>query len=1210
LTVFNYSHTDCLKSSSVALRKYRKHVHCGKRCVNLVIALPENEEPRIKNPFQVTILKSRPVIDLALKNVYDKHLLSRGYLRVSYVDTNLSDALGPQRVIDRYCKGTVDAVMGTSFPYVLAIIARLSQYWGKGVPVISTTALIENFGNKNEFPLLTRITGSYITLARFASLVIRDLHWKNKVHFIFYDELTQKSVRARTEYFFASSAIKNELQKENITFSYEVFKTDVDIFETYIQMLKTATMSANLFILCASPDTVRKMMLAASELNMINTGTYVFINIDISTGSLTKTPWVRGDKDDEAARLAFRALKTISLRRDNLDEYKQLEQDVAQLAEKKYNYSARTNKSYTMNNFISAFYEAVYLYALALNETLEAGLDPRNGTAITSKMWNRSFPGITGNVSIDSNGDRYSDYSLLDYDPDRNEFVEIAYYSGREKRLKKVQELHWVNGHAPKDWPVCGWDGSLCPKPNYLVIILCTVVGFVFIVVGATAVYFQRRYVLEKELAAMSWKIRWEDLTGEETKKEKKKKKSKLISGFWYETETLLRTNSRTSSVSEKKSTSSGATRKISALIDRKLGQIWRKKSPQEEEMENHKDNNTDIDVWQNFEGVHFAGECTEKTESRMKTSASISSAPADAPQKKISSAEGEVVAKKSLSLRNRKLSFGNFSWKSLGSVETIQQTNTQIYTKTAVYKGTVVALKKLKVDPKKYPKLELSRDQLLEFKKMKDLQSEHITRFTGACVDCPHYYIVQEYCPRGSLEDILENEKFNLDKMMKYSLLHDLVKGMYFLHNSFVGSHGKLKSSNCVVDSRLVLKVTDFGFVKLHELEEVNVDEIGEHAFYRNKLWTAPEILRNPHDFPLSGTKSGDVYSFAIILHEMLLRKGTFYVSREPPPSPKELITEVKRKPLREEDLFRPEVPDYLLNSDQVDDTLISLMCSCWAEEPQDRPSFYMIRRVVRSLNKSNETQNLVDNLLMRMEQYANNLEGLVEERTQDYLNEKQKVENLLHQLLPPSVADQLISGQSVQAELFDSVTIYFSDIVGFTALSSDSTPMEVVTFLNDLYLAFDLVVDNFRVYKVETIGDAYMVVSGLPERHDEHASQIAQMALALLHRVKTFVIRHRPKEQLKLRIGIHSGSVVAGVVGSKMPRYCLFGDTVNTSSRMESTALKIHVSSQTKAILDKDKEFRLELRGQVEMKGKGTQTTYWLTGYKDMNIPDFGLT
>ena len=235
-------------------------------------------------------------------------------------------------------------------------------------------------------------------------------------------------------------------------------------------------------------------------------------------------------------------------------------------------------------------------------------------------------------------------------------------------------------------------------------------------------------------------------------------------------------------------------------------------------------------------------------------------------------------------------------------------------------------------------------------------------------------------------------------------------------------------------------------------------------------------------------------------------------------------------------------------------------------------------------------------------MEQYANNLEGLVAERTADYEVERDKVKDLLHQLLPQSVAETLIRNESVKSEAFDAVTIYFSDIVGFTALSSLSTPMQVVSLLNDLYTVFDKVIESFAVYKVETIGDAYMVVSGLPERiGDRHASEIAKMSLALLARVQTFTIRHRPQDKLKLRIGIHSGGVCAGVVGVKMPRYCLFGDTVNTASRMESNGLplKIHVSSYTKAILDRFPGFELEYRGEVEMKGKGLQKTYWLNGY-----------
>ncbi|KAK2149866.1 hypothetical protein LSH36_433g00068 [Paralvinella palmiformis] len=367
---------------------------------------------------------------------------------------------------------------------------------------------------------------------------------------------------------------------------------------------------------------------------------------------------------------------------------------------------------------------------------------------------------------------------------------------------------------------------------------------------------------------------------------------------------------------------------------------------------------------------------------------------------------------------------------------------------------------------------------------------------------------------------DILENDDINLDWMFKTSLLTDLINGMVFIGKTSFHSHGSLKSANCLIDSRWVLKISDFGLVKFKEGEKDNEEE-SDFKRHEKLLWTAPELLRlSEAERPLNGT-------------------------------PKDILEKVRNT---EEVPYRPEPPDGYGSAGAPPD-VIQLMHKCWDEEPISRPSFDEIRKIFKSINKGRRT-NIMDNIISMLEKYASNLESLVQQRTGELMEEKKKTDILLYRMLPTIVAEKLKKGQSVEPEMYDAVTIYFSDIVGFTNLSSLSTPMQVVDLLNDLYTTFDRTIQKYDVYKVETIGDAYMTVSGLPVRNgNRHVVEIADMATALLDEVLTFRIRHMPDRILHLRIGLHTGPCAAGIVGQTMPRYCLFGDTVNMASRMEST-------------------------------------------------------
>ncbi|CAI9734495.1 atrial natriuretic peptide receptor 1-like [Octopus vulgaris] len=436
--------------------------------------------------------------------------------------------------------------------------------------------------------------------------------------------------------------------------------------------------------------------------------------------------------------------------------------------------------------------------------------------------------------------------------------------------------------------------------------------------------------------------------------------------------------------------------------------------------------------------------------------------------------------------------------------------------------------------------------------------------------------------------QNILENPDFKMDAMFAMSFVWDIITGMLYIHESFLKSHGRLKSTNCVVDRRWVVKITDYGPSILRQKSDIEVED------HKALLWTAPEILRalNP---PSRVTQQADIYSFAIILHEICYRQGTFNVSNM---NYRDIIGRVRNG---ESIPFRPTLNAEIGSLNDPDHVLKNLMEICWAEDPNQRPDFVTIKSYLKSHTKE-VTGNIMDNVLKKMDRYTSNLETMVEQRTQALEEEKKKTENLLYQLLPSSIADKLKAGEKITPEVYDSVTIFFSDIIGFTQLSSVSTPMEVVNLLNDLYTVYDNIISKHDVYKVEIIGDAYLVASGLPHRNgNRHSSEIADMSLFVVSAMLSFKVAHMPNHKLQVRIGLHTGPCCAGIVGIRMPRYCLFGDTVNTASRMESTGqgMRVHITESTKnSLLDNSADYIISSRGKTMIKGKGLMQTYWLNG------------
>lgn len=219
--------------------------------------------------------------------------------------------------------------------------------------------------------------------------------------------------------------------------------------------------------------------------------------------------------------------------------------------------------------------------------------------------------------------------------------------------------------------------------------------------------------------------------------------------------------------------------------------------------------------------------------------------------------------------------------------------------------------------------------------------------------------------------------------------------------------------------------------------------------------------------------------------------------------------------------------------------------------------------------------------------------------EQARALVEERRHSDKLLHNILPAIIAERLQKGESMIAETYPEVTVLFADIVGFTKLATELGPREIVSMLNDVFGRFDELVVKHRLEKIKTIGDCYMVVGGVPARSPTHCQQVARFALAALKSFNEYAAEF--PYPLRIRIGMHTGTVVAGIVGTQKFSYDLWGDVVNIASRYESTGTpnKIHVSDSVRVRLADD--FAFEDAGEVDLKGKGMMRSWFLVGDKE---------
>ena len=434
-------------------------------------------------------------------------------------------------------------------------------------------------------------------------------------------------------------------------------------------------------------------------------------------------------------------------------------------------------------------------------------------------------------------------------------------------------------------------------------------------------------------------------------------------------------------------------------------------------------------------------------------------------------------------------------------------------------------------------------------------LQHENVVRVLGVTTGPSggDVVTVQALCVRGNLYDFITNRSVAMEEALMHSLAMDVARGMRYLHALQPPRLGvNIRPRHLFLDDNLRVHIG-------HTLKPAGTP--GARQATEAALYLAPEILQGS-----AHSCSADVYSYGILLYFLLFRQDPYLG---------EAVEDVARQ-VADVDVAVPKRPDGAAPLRGFQGSLQGLMHACWATAPAERPSF--------------------GDIMHQLDTHSTQANSLLERA----LSEQARNREIMTDILPPEVVDRLQKHLPVEPTHHPCVTVFFSDIVGFTSMASQMVPGDVMRLLHRLYVAFDTLLEEHGLFKVETIGDCYMAVANLRVEQADHAVRVARFALAAVAAAREIEVAGVP---VVVRAGFHSGPVVASVIGTTKPRYCLFGDTVNFASRMESTSEpgKVQMTHASALLVMRDAEMALMVMrrpGRIDVKGKGLIATYWLTG------------